>query len=121
MAELGLVVFVALALGGLSFMALLSVEVLLWVGAIVFGVGFVVGVSGGIAYHIRLYRTLSPRGQLSRGWLWKPYRDHVHLREEERKGVLIWWYLGGIGFLGVVAGGLVGGIAVVRVFIENAS
>ena len=121
MQELLLVGGLLVLVGGLAALAMLPVNTLLWIAGGIFGVGFIVGVTAGVTYHIRLFRTLTPRGELSKGWLWKPYRDHDKLQEHERFGVLIWWYLGGLGFLGVVLGGLAGGVAVVRVFLENAA
>lgn len=61
-------------------------------------IGFVVGVPSGLMYHVRLYQTLDPRGELPPGWFWRPIRYNACLREEERAGVMLWCYIGGAGF-----------------------
>ena len=121
MAELMLVFGLIAGVAGLAGLAMLSVNVLLWLAGILFVLGFVVGVGAGVIYHIKLYQVLTPRGELSEGWLWKPYRDHDKLREDERGRILIWWYLGGLGFMGVVGSGLVGGVAAIRLFLTASS
>ena len=119
MAELLLVVGLIAGVAGLAGLAMLSVNTLLWVAGILFITGFVVGGGAGGVYHVKLYRVLTPRGELSAGWLWKPYRDHDKLKDHERSSVLIWWYLGGVGFMVVVGSGLVGGVAAIRLFLTT--
>lgn len=80
----------------------------IWVTA----AGFVLGVPTGFVYHVRLYRTLEPRGELPRGWYWRPLRLNGLLREDERAGVMAWCYLGGVGFVVICVGLLLMGSGV---------
>lgn len=80
----------------------------IWVTA----TGFVLGVPTGFVYHVRLYRTLEPRGELPRGWYWRPLRLNALLREDERAGVMAWCYLGGVGFVVICVGLLLMGSGV---------
>jgi len=66
--------------------------------------GLVVGVPTGFVYHVRLFRVLRPRGQLPRGWYWRPLRFNSRLRLEERAGVMAWCYIGGFGFVVICIG-----------------
>jgi hypothetical protein len=70
--------------------------------------GLLVGVPSGFYYHVRLYRALAGRGVLPARWWWSPVRYHRHLRDEERRGVLAWFYLGGAGFLLILLGFVLG-------------
>ena len=83
-----------------------------WMTILVAGVGLVavgavLGVPTGFYYHVKLHQALAPRGELPPRWWWSPVRYHAHLREDERSGVLLWFYLGGAGFAVMVLGCLV--------------
>lgn len=61
--------------------------------------GLVVGVTGGIGYHLSLIRILEPRDQLSPGWIWNPTRLHARLKRQEKRAVYLWFVMGGSGWL----------------------
>jgi hypothetical protein len=75
-------------------------------GLFILAAGIVEGIPTGLYYHIVLYRLLHPRGRLPPGWWISPSRYHVHLTEEEARRVRRWFFLGGIGFLLCIIGGL---------------
>jgi hypothetical protein len=76
-------------------------------GFLVLAIGILEGVPAGITYHFVLYRILKPRDRLPAGWWISPKRYHVHLTEKERRRVMRWFILGGIGFMLCMAGGMV--------------
>ena len=117
--ELFLVFAIFVGVAGLAMLALLSVNTLLIWGGGVFAVGMLVGVSAGLRYHLLLYRVLRNREDYLKDWVWKPYVFHDSLSHDEKRHILPWWYAGGMGFLAVVVGGIMGGVAIVRVFLEN--
>jgi hypothetical protein len=73
-------------------------------GAVITGVGLLAGVPTGLWYHVALYRCLQPRTQLPPRWWLDPVALHGQLLPGERRGVLTWFTLGGIGFAIVVLG-----------------
>jgi len=87
-------------------------ETLYYGGIWVTGAGFVVGLPTGLIYHVRLYQALHPRGELSKGWFWRPIRFNSRLRPEERRGVMSWCYVGGLGFVIICLGLLMMGAGV---------
>jgi hypothetical protein len=112
MRELGIVAAVS------AFMCLLSGawftpwETLYYTGIWVTLAGFVVGVPTGFVYHVRLFQALSPRGELPRGWYWRPLRFNALLQPKERAGVMVWCYVGGLGFVIICLGLLLMGTGV---------
>jgi hypothetical protein len=68
--------------------------------------GIIEGIPTGLYYHIVLYRVLHPRGKLPPGWWISPSQYHVHLSKEEARRVRRWFFLGGMGFLLCIVGGL---------------
>jgi hypothetical protein len=80
----------------------------IWVTA----AGFLIGVPTGFIYHVRLYQVLSPRGELPKGWFWRPLRYNACLRREERNSVMSWCYVGGFGFAVICVGLLMMGAGV---------
>jgi len=80
---------------------------IVFAGAGLIAVGFVLGVPTGFYYHLALYRCLAPRGALPARWYWSPVRYHALLRDEERASVLLWFYLGAAGFTMIVLGGVI--------------
>jgi len=71
------------------------------------GLGLVVGVPTGFWYHVVLYRVVSPKVRLPRGWWMSPSALHVHLTDAEQRRINLWYRLGGVGFVLSVVGGLV--------------
>ncbi len=119
MRELGIVAAVT------GFMCLLSGawfapwETLYYNGIWVTALGFVVGVPTGFIYHIRLYQVLNPRGELPRGWYWRPLRFNTCLLPEERPSVMSWCYVGGLGFVVICIGLLMMGAGVSMAFFRG--
>ncbi|MGB5698146.1 MAG: hypothetical protein WBM46_21025 [Polyangiales bacterium] len=99
MRELGVVAVITALMCVLSGMWFTPWETLYYGGIWVTVAGFVVGVPTGLVYHVQLYRVLHPRGELPRGWFWRPLRYNSSLRREERAGVMAWCYVGGAGFV----------------------
>jgi len=100
-----LMVAAVLAVRGLMQISF-SASTLTELGLIVLGAGIVEGIPAGLYYHVVLYRLLHPRGRLPPGWWISPSQYHVHLTEEEGRRVRRWFFLGGIGFLLCILGGL---------------
>ena len=98
MRELGIVTAVIIVMLLLSGVWLTPWESLYYGGIWLTVGGFVVGVPTGFVYHVRLYQVLHPRGQLPKGWFWRPLKYNACLRPEERRSVLSWCYIGGAGF-----------------------
>lgn len=86
-------------------------------GLVIFLIGLLEGVPTGFYYHVVLYRTLKGRGKLPAGWWWSPSRFHVHLAPEEFRVVRKWFFLGGIGFLLCIIGGLMAMAGMIQGFI----
>ena len=78
--------------------------------------GLLLGVPTGFWYHLKLHACLSPRGQLPRGWWLRPVALHDRLAPAERPVVLLWFYLGGAGFMLSVLGC---GLVIFGVFLEG--
>jgi hypothetical protein len=75
-------------------------------GLIILTVGIIEGIPTGIYYHVVLYRLLHGRGGLPPGWWISPVQYHVHLSDEEGRRVRRWFFLGGLGFLLCILGGM---------------
>lgn len=112
MRELGIVAAIIAAMLLLSAVWLSPWESLYYGGIWVTVAGFVLGVPTGFMYHVRLYQVLNPRGELPRGWFWRPLRYNSRLRREERNGVMSWCYVGGFGFVVICIGLLMMGAGV---------
>ena len=92
-------------LGGAGWAALLlDWETIAVSGMLLAFFGLALGVPTGFYYHVQLYRHLNPRGVLPKGWYWSPMRYHEHLLAHERRRVLGWSYVGGVGFLLIILG-----------------
>jgi hypothetical protein len=74
------------------------------VGALL--VGLLVGVPTGFWYHVILYRCVSPRIPLPRGWWLSPAALHRHLTAAEARRIAPWNRVGGLGFVLCLAGGV---------------
>jgi hypothetical protein len=79
-------------------------DALLYAGGVITGIGLVVGVPTGFWYHVALYRVLRPRGPLPERWWLHPVPLHVHLEQTDRRSVLPWFVVAGLGFFEVVIG-----------------
>ena len=98
MRELGIVAAIVAVMLLMSGIWLTPWESLYYGGIGLTFAGFAVGVPTGLVYHVRLYQTLHPRGELPKGWFWRPLQYNACLRPEERRSVLPWCYIGGAGF-----------------------
>ena len=107
MREFGIVAVVSVLMCVLSGVWFAPWETLYYGGIWVALLGFVVGVPTGFVYHVRLFRVLNPRGELPRGWYWRPLRFNSCLRRDERTGVMTWCYLGALGFAIICLGLLI--------------
>ena len=105
MRELAIVAGISALMCVLSAVWLAPWQTLYYGGIWVTLVGFLVGVPTGLVYPVRLHQVLSPRGELPRGWFWRPLRFNSRLRTEERASVMTWCYIGGLGF-GIICLGL---------------
>jgi hypothetical protein len=75
-------------------------------GLWVFAAGIVEGIPSGLYYHILLYRVFRSRGEIPAGWWISPSRYHARLSDPEKRVVLRWFFLGGLGFLLCITGGV---------------
>ena len=120
MREFGIVAAVSALMCVLSGAWFTPWETLYYTGIWVTLAGFALGVSTGFVYHVRLFQVLSPRGELPRGWFWRPLRFNARLRPEERGGVMAWCYVGGFGFVIICLGLLLMGTGVSMALIRGA-
>lgn len=105
MLETALVVGGVTVLGTLAFLvASLPPLTLMWSSAAVIGLGCVIGIPAGVAYHVVLHRELTRIDRVSPGWLWHPVRQHVHLDEAAMSRVRPWLWSGGMSFLVICLG-----------------
>lgn len=89
---------------------LLSWQLIVLVGVACVMAGLCIGLPTSLYYHLRLHRSLHPRGQLPAGWIWHPMRYHDLLAPAERSGVLRWFYAGAASFGLIVLGFIVAGL-----------
>jgi hypothetical protein len=120
MRELAIVAGVTALMCLLSGVWFVPWETLYYTGIWVTVAGFLVGVPTGFVYHVRLYQVLNPREELPRGWFWRPLRFNTCLRREERGGVMVWCYIGGLGFVVICIGLLLMGAGVSMAIIRGA-
>ncbi len=108
MLELTLVILMVTAVLTVQWLmqAGVSSSTLTELGLFILTAGIMEGIPTGLYYHIVLYRLLHSRGRLPSGWWISPSRYHVYLTEEEGHRVRRWFFLGGIGFLLCIIGGL---------------
>ena len=75
--------------------------------------GLLLGVPTGFWYHVRLRTSLRRNGRLSQRWWLRPSSLHDRLDPGDRPAVMLWYTLGGAGFLVTVLGCLLVGAGVV--------
>jgi hypothetical protein len=92
-----------LAVAGIA-LPLVPSQAVVMTGAVGIAGGLLLGVPAGFWYHVRLYACLRARGPVPEGWWLRPVALHARLAPEERAGVLLWFYAGGLGFLVTVLG-----------------
>jgi len=119
MIELLMVVGFMGVLAGLGALALVAMETLVLVGGGMIVLGLLVGVPTGVMWHVRLYQVLSPLGRLEPGWLWSPIGYNEQLPEENRREVLAWCYVGGLGFGVFLLGAVVAGAGIIRAILQS--
>ena len=104
-------------LGGLAFaVAVVPPFLLLWTAAALSGLGCLLGVPGGVAYHLALRRELLRQGELPHGWLWHPTRLHDQLDDSANERIRPWFLLGGFGFLLIMLGASLATVTLVTHF-----
>ncbi|MBI3810726.1 MAG: hypothetical protein HY283_00760 [Nitrospirae bacterium] len=108
MLELTLVILTVTAVLAVQWMMQISfpASTLTDLGLFILAAGIIEGIPTGLYYHVVLYRLLHRRGRLPSGWWISPSRYHVHLTEMEGRRVRRWFFLGGLGFLLCMVGGL---------------
>lgn len=104
MREMLLVLLIVVGMCLFSALWFVPWEILFRGGIVVISLGFAFGVPTGVVYHVLLYRALQPRGELPRGWVWRPIRLNGKLLPAERGPVLAWCYAGATGFVFIVFG-----------------
>ena len=104
MREIGIAGSIVLVLALVGSLAIFPYRGLLITGVWMVVGGFALGVPTGFIYHVQLWRTLKPRGELPAGWVWKPIELNKKLRSYDRMRVLSWCYLGAIGFFVIIIG-----------------
>jgi hypothetical protein len=104
MREIGITGSIVLVIGLTGALYLFPFRGLLLAGTWMVIGGFAVGLPAGFIYHLQLWRTLKPRGELPAGWVWRPIELNKNLRSYDRVRVLTWCYLGALGFFAIVIG-----------------
>ncbi len=101
-----LLVLAAVALlAGVGLVApLLPAALIVQAGAALAAAGALFGLPTGFWYHVRLRAVLLRRGALPGRWWIRPVALHGRIPDEERASVLLWFYLGGLGFVAIVLG-----------------
>lgn len=104
MRELGVIVIILFLMGALAAIPTVPWSTLLTVGLWTCAVGLLVGVPTAILYHFMLYRVLNPLGRLEKGWYWNAVKVNKQIPEPDWMRVMLWCYLGALGFVIVVLG-----------------
>jgi hypothetical protein len=91
-----------LVVGGTATIAL-PPETLIAGGLGAIALGTLVGVPAGIYYHVLLRRLLVQQGALPERWWLHPVRLHDVLTAKQRSIFMPWFYVGGAGFMLIIA------------------
>ena len=75
-------------------------------GLFLLGLGAILGVGGGLVYHVRLRRGLLAAGALPARWWWHPTDHHRFVSARAWPQVRRPFWLGGVGFLLMMVGAL---------------
>lgn len=76
--------------------------------------GTIVGIPAGIYYHVVLRRQLLRHGPLPARWWLQPVRLHDTLSPSERRSFMPWFFVGGAGFVLIIAGAATMGLGLLR-------
>ena len=104
MRELGVAISILGLLFGVAFVGQQPWEEVMDWGWRSISIGMFVGVPTSVVYHLGIYLALSRRGPIPRGWLWRPLGLNAALSSRERLWIVPWAYVGGLGFVIVVLG-----------------
>jgi hypothetical protein len=94
----------AALVGGAAFLSYTPWDWLFGGGLLMSILGLMLGVPTGFSYHLRLYRSLRPRGALPPRWWISPHKLHPQLSDEEKRHVMRPFYYGAAGFVVSVVG-----------------
>jgi hypothetical protein len=118
-------VVVMLLVGALSALALLAplipVEPVLMAGTLCTGFGLLLGVPTSFWYHVKLRAALLRSERLPERWWMHPVHLHGEIPAAERAGVMLWFYVGGVGFVFTLLGCAGVFLVVLVSFFGNAS
>jgi hypothetical protein len=93
---------------GVAFLSsFLSWEALITIGASLTALGLVIGLPGGLLYHVKLRKELLTLGALPPRWWLHPTNHHGSLKPEQRRRVQSAFFVGGLGFGVTILGALV--------------
>jgi hypothetical protein len=116
-------IFVVLGVGALSALALLAphvpIEPILVAGTGCTVFGLVLGVPTGLWYHVKLRAALLQAGRLPERWWIHPVSLHGDIPPERQATVLLWFYIGGVGFGFTMLGCLAVALAVLFSFFAH--
>lgn len=101
-------------IGGGTASVTLPPEWLMVGGAVAVAVGSLVGVPAGAYYHVVLRRQLLHYGALPERWWLHPVRLHDTLTPQERRTFMPWFFIGGAGFVLILAGAASVGLGLLR-------
>lgn len=105
MAELAVVLGPLLLLMGFALMAMwVPLPIIAGAALSLMSIGLLVGVPGGLYYHVLLRRALLQRGPLPRGWYWHPQQHHDELEQARVRKLMPWFWAGALGFGLIVLG-----------------
>lgn len=108
----GLIVFGAIV-------ALLSGEGLIFGGALLTALGFVVGVPAAFVYHAKLYAALKRAGVVPARWWISPMKHHEAAGERAEEGFAWAFRLGAAGFVVIVLGCLLAAIGLWKLRVQG--
>jgi hypothetical protein len=107
MLEIALVLSTLLAVGLLGLLTtILTPPLMTELGLWTLVVGLAAGIPTGFWYHVVLYRLLTRKMPVPAGWWWSPVDFHQQLAQEEVALIKPWFFLGGVGFMLSMAGGM---------------